>query len=396
MTDSEFRAGFPRTSAVIDAGVAEGLHSGAQVYASIAGRTVLDIAIGTNENRTAENSPADNRPAEGITAGNSAITTDSIPLWLSSGKPITAVAIAILWQRGLLELDDPVARHIPEFATNGKEKITLRHLLTHTGGFRWADYHLTMPWPEIIRRICDVRPEPNWIFGKTAGYHAFTSWYILAEIIQRVDPARRSFETFITEEIFQPLGMRDCSFTMSPEKFHALGDRICVLKNTGKSHAHPLGLDSPERCMLCVPGASGRGPMRELAKFYEMLLNRGKSSTGARILSPQTVEALTARHRTGLMDLTFKQIVDWGLGVIVNSAIYGEPTVPYGFGPHASARTFGHGGSQSSVALVDPENQLVTNIVFNGMPGEAAHHKRMRATLGAMYEDLGLAATNNE
>src|SRR5262249_60304400 len=64
---------------------------------------------------------------------------DPLMLWLSSTKPVPAVAIAQLWERGLLELDDPVALHIPEFAANGKEGITLRHLLTHTGGIRMLD-----------------------------------------------------------------------------------------------------------------------------------------------------------------------------------------------------------------------------------------------------------------
>ncbi len=66
-------------------------------------------------------------------------------------------------------------------------------------------------------------------------------------------------------------------------------------------------------------------------------------------------------------------------------------TVPYGFGPHASEQAYGHSGYQSSIGFADPEHDLAVGIVFNGMPGEKAHHKRIYSVLGALYTDLGLA-----
>ena len=83
--------------------------------------------------------------------------------------------------------------------------------------------------------------------------------------------------------------------------------------------------------------------------------------------------------------------MDWGLGIIIDSNRYGDDTVPYGYGRSSSPRTFGHGGSQSSIAFADPDCRLVVAAVFNGMPGEAKHDARMRAVLAALYEDLGLA-----
>src|SRR2546426_12475631 len=77
----------------------------------------------------------------------------------------------------------------------------------------------------------------------------------------------------------------------------------------------------------------------------EMLLGKGQRD-GARVLSPQAVEAVVAAHRVGRYDHTFRHVMDWGLGLILNSARYGPDTVPYGYGPYASPRTFGHGGSQ--------------------------------------------------
>jgi CubicO group peptidase (beta-lactamase class C family) len=208
---------------------------------------------------------------------------------------------------------------------------------------------------------------------------------MLAEIVRRLDPSRRPFADYIREEIFAPLGMNDCYFAMSQSQFADFGDRMGHLAITGGKPAKAIQFDSPEQSMTVVPGASCRGPIRQLGLFYEMLLSRD------RFLWPQTVEAITARHRAGLFDLTFQHIVDWGLGFIVNSAQYGEQTVPYGFGPHASRRAFGHGGSQSSAGIADPEYGLVVAVVFNGMAGEVAHNQRIRALLKAIYEDLQLS-----
>jgi len=90
---------------------------------------------------------------------------------------------------------------------------------------------------------------------------------------------------------------------------------------------------------------------------------------------PETVRALTSRQRIGMYDQTFRHVIDWGLGFIINSNRYGADTVPYGFGVDAGESTFGHNGFQSSTACADPEHQLVVAVVCNGTPG-------MRRTIG--------------
>ncbi len=90
-----------------------------------------------------------------------------------------------------------------------------------------------------------------------------------------------------------------------------------------------------------------------------------------------------------MYDHTFKHNMDWGLGFILNSPTP-DPDLPYGFGPHASPRTFGHGGAQSSAGFADPEHHLVVAYVFNGMPGEVKHQQRLQALNTAIYEDLEL------
>ena len=96
--------------------------------------------------------------------------------------------------------------------------------------------------------------------------------------------------------------------------------------------------------------------------------------------------------RVGMRDETFKHKLDWGLGFIINSNHYGARTTPYGYGRHASRRTFGHSGFQSSTGFADPEHGLVVAAVTNGTPGEPRHTERFSEITEAIYEDLQLAA----
>jgi CubicO group peptidase (beta-lactamase class C family) len=365
----------PRTRAAIEAGIRDGLHPGAQLYASLGGEPVAAAALG------------EERPGVPL-------TPDHLMLWLSSTKPVPAIAVAQLWERGLLELDDPVARHLPEFAAHGKAGITLRHLLTHTGGIRLLDTGWpAASWEEIVAKICAMKPEPRWVPGQKAGYHQASSWFILGEVIQRLGGL--PFSTYVRREICEPLEMSDSWIGMPPERYREYreSDRIAGIWNTDTKQGEepkPHGWDSEERCVRPSPGGNGYGPTRELGRFYEMLLGRG-SWRGRRVLLPQTVEAFTSPHRIGMLDVTFKHVLDWGLGFIVNSNQYGAETVPYGYGHHASPRTFGHSGYRSSTGFADPEHGLAVALAFNGTPSNERHEARIRSVLDALYEDLGLA-----
>lgn len=357
----------PRARAALESGLTAGLHIGAQMYSSSKGEVVVDAALGESR--------------RGV-----AMTPDSMMIWFSSTKPVTAVALAQQWERGRCRLDDPVCLHLPEFAQGGKEGVTIRHLLTHTGGFRFADGFGTrrgpfaMSWEESVARVCAAELEPGWAPGSKAGYHPTSSMLIVGEIVRRCDG--RPFDRYVREEIFTPLGMHDSWIGMPVERFRGYGDRIGLMHNTEKEVPKPLPVtDSEEGTARCVPGGNGRGPVRELGWFYEALLGEGMRN-GTRILSPQTVAALTARHRVGMHDATLGLIVDWGLGFAIDTIAYGR---------HASVRTFGHGGAQSSVGFADPEHGVVVTLVTNGMPGRDHHYRRFESVCSALYEDLGLA-----
>ena len=187
----------------------------------------------------------------------------------------------------------------------------------------------------------------------------------------------------MAEDVFTPLGMGGSHLVTDATS----RDRTAAYWTTPPAVAEPKALDDdPDAAAVCVPGSSGRGPVEELPRLLEVLYHGGGS-----LLSPAAAEAVTARHRTGLQDRTFGAILDWGLGVIVDSKVHGRELVPYGFGPAASPRTFGHGGSQSSGLLCDPEVGLVAAFAATGLCGNPAHSQRAHEVFAALYEDLGLA-----
>jgi CubicO group peptidase (beta-lactamase class C family) len=355
----------PGALATLVEGIDRGLHPGALLYASVDGKPVADLAVGEARAGTPM------RP-------------DSMVIWFSMTKPTVAVSIAQQWERGALELDDPVVRHIPEFGVQGKDVITVRHLLTHTAGIRGGDaITSTAPgtkyWDEIVAGICAVRREPNWEPGKRAGYHLTCGMTILAEIVRRIDGRR--FETYVREEVFEPLGMDDCWVGMPPDAIEHYGEGLGTMHGTATGTPIPLdGFDAPDVLARCVPGGGGRGPVRQLGRLYEALLRRGELD-GRRVLMPQTVEAITAHHRVGLRDETFHVVCDWGLGFAVDA---------YATGRHASPRAFGHGGALSAISFADPEHGLVAVVQTNGMCGSDDHYLRLDAVTTALYEDLGL------
>jgi CubicO group peptidase (beta-lactamase class C family) len=231
--------------------------------------------------------------------------------------------------------------------------------------------------------------EPGWAPGRKAGYHVASSWMMLGEVVRRV--TGRPLDGHLRETLLLPLGMGDTWLALPPERFAEYGPRIGVMHDTTKVPPAAQGWDTAEHAALSRPGGNVRGPVRQLGLFYESCLTAFDPRLDRpAVLRPQTMDCLVARHRAGMLDHTFKHVIDWGLGFIVNSSHYGVETLPYSFGRHASPRAFGHGGSQSSAGFADPEHGLVVAVVFNGMPGEAAHNNRIRDVASAVYEDLGL------
>ena len=349
----------PRTRAVLERGIAEGVHAGAQLCALRAGEPV-ELALG--------------------------MSTDSIVFWFSSTKPLMSAAIGQLVERGLVDFDDPVARHVPEFAANGKSAIKLSHLLTHTAGIPNAHREWSREsWDEIVAKICAAAPEPGWRIGVDCGYHVASAWYVLGEVVRRRDG--RSYDRYVREAIFAPLGIRDFWVGMSAPDYAANAARIAPFLDATSGRPKPAEYwawtGSAESLAICRPGGSGWGTARALAGFYAALL-RG----GAPILRADTVRRLTEPALRGVRDRNFRVVLDRGLGFVLNSAAYGPGSAWYG--NRASPRAFGHSGYFSSVAFADPEYDLAMALAWSCLAPPDKHDARAHAALDALYEDLGL------
>jgi len=163
---------------------------GASVHVIVDGKPVVDLWGGTAN------------PATG-----KAWDADTVVLVWSSTKGATAICAHILADRGRLDLDAPVAQYWPEFAQNGKEKITVRMLLNHQAGLCAISEPLPpgafYDWDSMTSAL--ARQKPWWEPGTRNGYHAYTFGWLVGEVVRRV--SGKSLGTFFKEEVAEPLGI---------------------------------------------------------------------------------------------------------------------------------------------------------------------------------------------
>ena len=367
----------PRTIAVLEAGTRSRLHVGAQLFVALNDATEAEIAIG-------------------LSAPNKPMKADTMMTWLSCSKIATSIQFARIWQEGLVDLDDPVKVHLPEFGGAGKEAITIRHVWTHTCALLNIEQQLfpvryNQSHAANIALICAGEIDSGVKPGTRAGYQTSVVALLLAEIVSR--KRGRDFRDVIREEVFLPLGMKDSWLGMPAAAVDLYRDRLGQTFDTSGAEPKPgsWAPDAAEHLTHLMPGGNGRGPMRELARLLALLDRRG-TLEGVQILAPTTVEALTARQRCGMYDRSWGLVLDWSLGLTLDSRMHhGGATHLYGYGMHSSPRTFGHSGFRTTTAFCDPDCGLVVACSWNGMTADdTIHSQRQNALCTAIYEDLQL------
>lgn len=348
--------------------------TGVQLYASLGGEVVVDTAAG--------------EAAPGVP-----MCSDHLVRWASATKVLTAVAIGQVWEQGLVALDDRVSRFIPEYAQQGKDGITLRHLLTHTSGL--VDLSPTtfeeLDHDECLARICAQPTKPGWVRGRMASYGG-SGLYLLGEVVSRV--AGVDYATYLRRHVLEPLGAIDSWVGMPEpeyERYRAAGTIAdAVAGDEAQLVARWASVENAQAAARCNPGGGGRGPMSELASVYEMLLGHGERR-GARLLSPATVEAIWSRHRVGMgIDVFNGHVLDLGLLLYINSAHYGPRHALYG--DRASPRAAGHGGAGGVWGFCDPEFALAIAFYAPGPRSGVIGGGALTTLVDALYEDLDLAA----
>ena len=301
--------------------------------------------------------------------------SDSKLRWFSSGKPITALAIAKLVEKKLLNYEEYISKFLPKFG-GSKKNITVLNVLNHTIGLSDAENANQLhSEKEIMEYICDSAQLSGWVNGRRAAYQPTAGWHILKNIIEVI--TNEKYNDYLTDNILNPLGMNGTKTFGTPD---------IITMNTQKiphQESYPrIPRNFPK------PGSSFIGPSRDLLKIYEMLLNKGIYNN-TRILRETTVNELISSQRGIIYDETFQYPMDWGLGVMINNS-ENKLNMPYGYGKFASELSFGHGGIQSSVGFADPKYQLAIVIILDGQPGEALHNRRIRNIIESIYQELGI------
>ena len=296
------------------------------------------------------------------------IADDTMFVLYSSTKPIAAACLHILWQRGKLGWDDKVADHWPGFAQNGKSEITIRHILTHRGGFPDTPTELTwdkwQDWDFVVQAM--ERAAPVYEPGKVIAYHPRNFGWVIGELVRRIDG--RPIRQFIQEEITGPLGMEDtyvglpASLEDRVSKEHAMEDcdRMTMVTTYNKPEVH----------LAVHPAGGGIATARDLARFYAMMAGGGVLD-GVSVLNPETVTEVTALQAEG-MDHTLERPVRRSLGLVLGDGRTGSPD-------KVTDRTFGHGGAGTSVGWADSHLGLAVGFITNGFRAEHTNTPRLSA-----------------
>ncbi len=348
--DARIAAGLDRAAAMGETAV--------QVAAYLGPALIVDAWTGTAD-------PSTGRLADGDTL---------FPVF-SVTKAVTAVALHVQAERGLVDYDAPVARYWPEYGANGKDRITVRHLLTHRSGVPQMPAGVTAErlgdWDWMVGQLAAA--EPVFPPGTGTAYQAASFGWLVGEVVRRTDPRRRDFRTFVLEEIAGPLSIPDLWLGIRPEDDGRVARLDTDYTFSGQPsplarRASPPGtgaaiFNRPEVRTICHPAAGGLFTARSQARFFAMLANRGELD-GVRLLSPERVMSFTTlRERPDEVD----QVLGFPTTNGIGGFRIGGPCPPADPVVGASPHTLYHTGAGGSVGWADTDTGLSVAICHNRM-----------------------------
>ena len=309
--------------------------------------------------------------------------SDTPVLTFSSTKGFTAACANLLVERGVLELDAPIASYWPEFAENGKESIPVRWILCHKAGVPAVDATLTLgqvlAWDPVVAAV--ARQKPEWPPGTDHGYHARTFGWIVGELVRRVTGC--TLGQFLAAEISGPLGLDFRVGLPAAEEarlatlYPARQEPIDPKSLLGRVMYGPSNLfadnqvwNRPELHAAEMPSSNGIGTAHALARHYAALVGE---VDGVRTLRPETVAAAGEEQATGV-DRVLGQPTRFGLGFMLDE-------VP-------GRRVLGHPGSGGSLGFADPDAGIGFGYVMNRMIATGPEDGRAARLAEAVYRCL--------
>ncbi len=295
-----------------------------------------------------------------------------VNVW-STTKTMAAIVMLMAADRGLIDLDAPVATYWPEFAANGKDGVLVRHVLAHSAGLPGWDPPIEpralADWDAVTAQL--AAQAPLWEPGSRSGYHAFTQGYLEGEIIRRV--TGRSIGRYFADEVAGPLGadfhiglpegdeprVAELIPPVIAGDSNALtGDAGTSLGNRVMASCPVTGAEPNERWWRAaeIPAAGGTGNARSVARIHAALACDGELD-GVRLLSTDTLDRVLDVQTDG-----FDEVLNWPMRYGIGFGLMSEST-PLS----RSGRAFFWGGWGGSIALIDRDTRTSVAYVMNKM-----------------------------
>lgn len=294
-----------------------------------------------------------------------AATNDTRFCVFSATKPIVASAVWQLIGEGLLDPARPVAHYIPEFATNGKQIVTVEQVLLHTAGFPNAPMDPVEGGDTVprVKRFTEWKLE--WEPGSRFEYHALSAHWVLAELIDRL--SGHDFRDYIEERVCAPNGLPRVLGLLEEEQ-----DDIAPGVPLGTAPADsPLPtvdtkiLDRPDVRAAGVPGGGAIMTAATMARFYQALLHDSN-----RVWDPDVLHDAKTNVRCSLPDPLMHVAANRSMGLVL-AGDDGLHQFRYGmFGKDNSPGSFGHAGAHCQVAWADPATGISFSILKNGLQAD--------------------------
>ena len=285
----------------------------------------------------------------------------------SVSKPYLSILVHQLAAASVLDLDAAVSYYWPEFARHGKGSITLRQVLHHRAGFSTSrgllgDALAMTDWRRSIRNIENAHLST--VPGAVPSYQVFTYGFILGEVIERA--TRKQLRPLMDEWLLTPLGATN---TMLGVTEHDLSRCVPIRSSVPLA---TTALNSRAVRMAVIPSAGVSTTARDVAQFYEMLLNDGRGRDGAQVVSPEILPQATAASSTEAdVDGFARTPILWANGFQLGGR---TPNLYPPLGSVAGPRAFGHNGSNVCVAWADPDSRLVVAYLTNTVASDGARH----------------------
>ncbi len=363
-----------------------GFHPAIQLCLRRNGRVVLNRAIGHGWG----NAPTDPPDAEQVP-----VTTDTPYCVYSASKGTTATVVHMLVERGVFALDDRVCEYIPTFTSHGKDRITIRHVLTHSAGLPFP----TGPKPDLNRaddheyaqqKLGELRPlyRP----GLVHIYHALTWGPLMREIVYAA--TGKEIREILAAEILDPLGFRWTNFGVAKEDVplvapsHPTGRPLPPLIAQifrkaigGTVHEIIPYTNTAKFLTTIVPSSNTVSTANELSRFAE-IWRRGGELDGVRVLSPETMRAAVAQSRQLRPDFAVGLMpARWGTGYMLGTNRWGP------FGRNAPD-AFGNLGLANIAIWADPPRGLAAGLISSGKPGRDPELKRYTALMDTIAAEI--------